>query len=225
MKESHVELKARAVKIIEILRTATRGMEKPASMQIVERYGRKPFLILMGCLLSLRTRDITSFPASCRLFAKAKTPRGMLKLPLKTIEKLIYPVGFYRNKAKLIHSMSKDILDRFQGKVPNSQEELLSIKGVGLKTANLVLGEAFGIPALCVDTHVHQISNRLGLVKTKTPKETELMLQSIIPKESWVEFGYLMVMWGQNICVPISPKCSQCAIAKLCPRIGVTRSR
>ncbi len=199
MKESHAELKARAVKIVEVLRTATRGMVRPASVQIVARYGRKPFLILISCLLSLRTRDITSFPASCRLFAKAKTPRGMLKLPLKTIEKLIYPVGFYRNKAKLIHSMSKDLLDRFGGKVPQSKEELLSIKGVGLKTANLVLGAAFGIPAICVDTHVHKISNQLGLVKTKTPEETEAALQKIIPQESWIEYGYLMVMWGQNM--------------------------
>lgn len=225
MKDPTPELQARAVKIIDILRTATRGMEKPASLQIVDRFGRKPFLILTSCLLSLRTRDTVSFPASCRLFAKAKTPQAMLKLPLKTIEKIIYPVGFYRNKAKILQGVSHDLITRFEGKVPATQQELLSIKGIGPKTANLVLGEAFGIPALCVDTHVHQISNRLGLVHTKTPQQTEQALQKIIPKESWVEYGYLMVMWGQNICVPISPKCSQCAIAKLCPRIGVTRSR
>jgi endonuclease-3 len=225
MKKSQAELKARAVKIIEILRTATQGMEKPASVQIVERFGRKPFLILISCLLSLRTRDSISFPASCRLFAQATTPQAMLKLPLIAIQKLIYSVGFYRNKARLLHLVSRDLLDRFEGKVPNNKQALLSIKGIGLKTANLVLGAAFGIPALCVDTHVHQISNRLGLVKTRTPEQTEQALQKIIPKKHWVEYGYLMVMWGQNICVPISPKCSLCAIAPLCPRIGVTRSR
>jgi endonuclease-3 len=225
MKESRVERQARAVKIIKILQAATRDMLLPASTQIVARYGKDPYLILVGCLLSLRTQDTVSFPASCRLFAKAKTPKSMLKLPISTIEKLIYPVGFYRNKAKILHSMSKDLLERFGGKVPKTSDELLSIKGIGLKTANLVLGEAFGVPALCVDTHVHRISNRLGLVKTKTPEETERALQQIVPKKYWVEFGKLLVTWGQNICVPILPKCSECAISKLCPKIGVTKSR
>jgi endonuclease-3 len=198
MKDPTHQLKTRTVKIIQFLQTATRGMEEPASVKIVDRYGRKPFLILISCLLSLRTRDTTSYPASCRLFAKAQTPQEMLKLPITTIEKCIYPVGFYHTKAKLIHSMSQDLINRFDGKVPHTKEELLSIKGVGLKTANLVLGAAFNIPAICVDTHVHKISNQLGLVHTKTPEQTEAALQKIIPKKYWIEYGYLMVMWGQN---------------------------
>ena len=198
MKESRAKKCARVAKIIKILRTATRGMEKLASLKIVARYGRDPYLILIGCLLSLRTRDTVSYPAATRLFAKAKTPKSMLKLPLKTIEKLIYPVGFYRKKAKLLHTVSKDLLKRFDGKVPDSQKELLSIKGIGIKTANLVLGEAFGIPALCVDTHVHRLSNQLKLVKTKTPEHTERELCDIVPKKYWIEFGHLLITWGQN---------------------------
>lgn len=224
MKESASQRTARAIEIIKVLRFVTREMKKPASWQIIDRYGRKPFLILVGCLLSLRTRDTVSFPASCRLFAKAKTPKKMLDLSRKTIEKLIYPVGFYRTKAKTLHTVSKDLLDRFDGKVPDSKEELLSIKGIGIKTANLVLGEAFAIPALCVDTHVHRISNRLGLVATKTPEQTEQALQKIIPKKYWIEFGPLMVMWGQNVSVPIGSQSLECAIAQLCPKARTTRS-
>ncbi len=225
MKQSHSSVQQRAIKIIQMLRGATKRMPKTASTLIIERYGKSPYLILISCLLSLRTKDTTSYPASCRLFAKAKTPQSMLKLRLSAIEKLIYPVGFYRNKAKSILSVSEDILDRFDGKVPNSKDDLLSLHGVGLKTANLVLAEAFDVPAICVDTHVHKISNRLGLVKTETPDETESALRELLPKKYWIEYGRLLVIWGQNICVPISPFCSECAIADLCPRIGVTRSR
>ena len=225
MKESHSSVQRRAIKIIQVLRGATKGMPKTASSLIVERYGKDPYLILISCILSLRTKDITSFPASCRLFAKAKTPKKMLKLRLSSIEKLIYPVGFYRNKAKSIHSISKDLIERFGGKVPDSKEELISLHGVGLKTANLVLGEAFDKPAICVDTHVHKVSNRLGLVKTNTPEETEQALKELLPKRYWTEFGRLLVIWGQNICVPVSPFCSKCAIADLCPRVEITRSR
>jgi endonuclease-3 len=225
MRESHAERQARAVKIIEILRTATRGMVKPAAPQVVERFGRDPFLILISCLLSLRTRDTTSYPASCRLFEHAHTPQQMLDLSLSTIQKIIYPVVYYGTKAKVLHEVSSALIKRFGGHVPSTKEELLSLKGVGPKTANLVLGEAFGIPAICVDIHVHRISNRLGLVATRTPAETEVGLQEVVPRKYWIELGPLLVTWGQNVCVPISPKCSQCALAPLCPRIGVTRSR
>ena len=225
MKQSHSGKRERALQIIKILRHATKGMLQPASGLIIDRYGKSPYLILISCLLSLRTKDTTSYPASCRLFAKARSPKGMLKLSISAIEKLIYPVGFYRNKASTLHTVSEDLLDRFDGKVPHSKDELMSLNGVGLKTANLVLGEAFDIPALCVDVHVHRISNRLGLIKTKTPEETEEALQKLIPKRYWVEYGKLLVTWGQNICVPVSPWCSSCAIADLCPRIGVKRSR
>ena len=220
-----VDKKERAIRIIQILRKATKGMEQPASVNIVNQYGQDPYLVLISCLLSLRTKDTVSFPASQRLFEHAKTPEQMLKVPIKTIEKLIYPTGFYHRKAILLHEVSKALLERFKGKVPKAEQELLSIKGVGRKTANLVLGVAFDIPAICVDTHVHRISNRLGLVKTKTTDETEVELKKLLPPEYWTEYNHLLVIWGQNICVPISPKCSQCAIFNLCPRIGVTKSR
>lgn len=225
MKQSHSSVRQRVIKIIKVLRGATKGMPKPASLLIIERYGKDPYLILISCLLSLRTKDTTSYPASCRLFEHARTPQEMLALPISTIEKLIYPCGFYRNKAKSLHSVSEDLIERFDGKVPNSEEALLSVKGVGIKTANLVLGEAFDVPAICVDTHVHKISNRLGLIKTNTPEESEIALKKIVPRKDWTEFGRLLVAWGQNICVPISPFCSKCAIADLCPKIGVTTSR
>ncbi|CAN5133539.1 endonuclease III [soil metagenome] len=220
-----MDKKERAIRIIQILRKATKGMELPASVNIVNQYGQDPYLVLISCLLSLRTKDTVSFPASQRLFEHAKTPAQMLKVPIKTIEKLIYPTGFYHRKAALLHAVSQDLIDRFKGKVPKTEQELRSINGVGPKTANLVLGVAFDIPAICVDTHVHRVSNRLGLVKTKTVEETEVELKKILPPEYWIEYNHLMVLWGQNICVPISPKCSQCAIVKLCPRVGVTRSR
>jgi len=220
-----VDKKERAIRIIQILRKATKGMEPPASVNIVNQYGQDPYVVLISCLLSLRTKDTVSFPASQRLFEHAQTPEQMLKVPVITIEKLIYPTGFYHRKAILLHEVSKDLLARFNGKVPKTERELLSIKGVGRKTANLVLGVAFDVPAICVDTHVHRVSNRLGLVKTKTTDETEIELKKILPPEYWIEFNHLLVLWGQNICVPISPKCSQCAIADLCPRIGVTKHR
>ena len=204
MKESSNKTRKRISNIIRFLRAKTQYLERPAATKIVEKYGRDPYLILISCLLSLRTRDTVSYPASARLFEKAKTPRSMLKLSPETIEKLIYPVGFYRNKARSILSVSAELLKRFKGKVPETSENLLSIKGVGLKTTNLVLSEAFRIPAICVDTHVHRISNQIGLVHTKTPEETEKKLMEILPKRYWREFNPLLVMWGQNR-GPIAP--------------------
>ncbi len=215
----------RAIKIIAILRQATKHMMQPASTQIVQQYGRDPYLVLISCILSLRTKDTVSLPASVRLFELATTPTAMLKVPIATIQKIIYPVGFYKTKAVTIHTISQDLIDRFKGKVPATESELMSFKGVGRKTANLVLGEGFGIPAICVDTHVHRISNRLGLVATKTPEQTEQALKNILPQDYWVEYNKLLVIWGQNICVPISPRCSTCAIADVCPKVGVTRRR
>ena len=200
-------------------------MTPPASTAITQEYGRDPFLILVSCLLSLRTRDTVSLPASRRVFAHATTPYILQKIPVSHLEKLIYPVGFYRQKARTLIAISSELIERFNGKVPHSLEELLSFKGVGLKTANLVLAEGFNIPALCVDTHVHKISNRLGLVTTHTPEETEHELKKIIPQHYWIELNHLLVMWGQNICVPISPFCSGCPLAPLCPKIGVTKQR
>jgi endonuclease-3 len=212
-------------KIVIELRRATQKMAPPASCMIVSRYGRDPFLVLIGCILSLRTRDTVSLPASLRLFEKAATPTALLTIPIEAIASIIYPVGFYRRKAETIHKICAELLTRFNGTVPNTLEELMSLPGVGLKTANLVLGEGFGIPALCVDTHVHRISNRLGLVNTKTPEETEAALRKVLPEKYWIEWGHLLVMLGQNICVPISPWCSICPVRGECERVGVIRSR
>lgn len=221
-----IDHQRRVMRIIHVLRDATKTMVEPASASIVARYGQDPFLILISCLLSLRAKDTASLPASIGLFEHARTAQEMRDLPLDMIEKLIYSVGYYRRKAATIHDVCDALLSRFDGHVPQTEAELLSLPGVGRKTANLVLGEAFGIPALCVDIHVHRISNRLGLVSTKTPAETELALQKILPKQYWIEYNSLLVMWGRNICVPVSPRCSACPLAqKLCPRIGVTRSR
>lgn len=225
MKSNRLDRRARAIQVVEILRKATRGMVEPASFQIVQKFGREPFLILISCLLSLRTRDTVSFPASVRLFEHAQTPEAMLQISKPEIAKIIYPVGFYRNKARTIHAVCRMLLDEFEGTVPKTEAELLSLPGVGRKTANLVLGCAFGIPALCVDTHVHRISNRLGLVATVTPEETEMALKEVVPQEHWIEFNRLLVMWGQNICVPISPLCSRCPLLPICPQVGVVKSR
>jgi endonuclease-3 len=149
----------------------------------------------------------------------------MIKLDSKRIQRLIYPVGFYRNKSKVILELSRKILEDYSGKVPQSSNELLGLKGVGRKTANLVLGLGFGIPAICVDTHVHRISNRLGWVKTNNPEETELALQKIIPRNKWIELNTLLVTFGQNLCFPVSPFCSKCRVYSLCKRRGVVKSR
>ena len=215
----------RTEKIFQVLRKKTKNMIEPSSLSIIKEFGRDPFLILIGCILSLRTKDSVSLPASKRLFQLAKKPEDMVKVSLQKIEEATYPVGFYRQKAKTIKKVSKKIIEFFGGKVPNNEKDLLLLQGVGRKTANLVLGEGFGIPAICVDTHVHRISNRLGLVKTKNPDETEKELKKILPKKYWIEFNRLMVQWGQNVCVPISPLCSKCAIAQWCEKVGVVKSR
>ncbi len=225
MAQPPLDLQKRAIKIIHILREATNGMVEPAVMQIVKKYGRDPFLVLVSCLLSLRTKDTVSLPASHRLFEHAQNPKDLIALSTKKIEKIIYPVGFYRQKAQQLRGISHDIIDKFGDRVPSTEHELLSLKGVGRKTMNLVLGEGFERPAICVDTHVHRISNRLGLVKTKTPEKTEEALKELLPQKYWTEYNRLMVMWGQNVCVPVSPFVSKCAISSLCPKTGIKRSR
>jgi endonuclease-3 len=200
-------------------------MIEPAATTIIKQYGRDPFLVIISCILSLRTKDAVSLAASQRLFEYGKTPAQLLSIPVQKIETCIYPTGFYRQKTKQIHAICAILLEKYQGKVPNTEEELLALPGVGPKTTALVLSEGFGIPAICVDTHVHRVSNRLGLVKSKTVAETEQQLKQLLPKKYWSEYNSLMVMWGQNICVPISPKCSICPLLPLCPQIGVTRHR
>lgn len=215
----------RAIRIIGILKKATKNMPVPAAVAIQEQYGKDPFLMLISCLLSLRARDTASLPASQTLFKRAKTPQELLALPLREIERMIYSVGFYRSKAKRLKTVCQELIDRFQGKVPDTYQELTSITGVGPKTAYLVLGEAFGKQALYVDIHVHRVSNRLGIIKTKKPEETQVQLERLIPKEYWNEYSRLIVTWGQNVCGPISPLCTRCALFKECKRVGVTRSR
>ena len=210
--------------VIKRLKTAMRDLPDP-SVTLVGKKWKSPLLVLVSCLLSLRTKDETTLPASERLFAKASTIEGFLKLPLKEIETLIYPVGFYKTKARTIKGICQDLLDRYQGQVPDSIEELLTLKGVGRKTANLVMTEGFGQNAICVDTHVHRISNRLGYVKTKDPIDTEFALRKKLPVEYWIEYNAQLVTWGQNVCKPISPLCSQCPVNQICQRVGVKVSR
>lgn len=215
----------RAIEIIISLRKATRNMVKPATVSLIERYDRDPYIILIGCLLSLRTRDSVSLPAALRLFELATTPHTMITIPLDTIMKVIYPVGFYRKKAASIHAISQKLIHDFGGKVPHTEQELLSLPGVGRKTANLVLSQGFSIPAICVDTHVHRLSNRMGLVKSATPQETEEQLKKILPQEYWSEFNTLLVMWGQNVCTPRSSRCALCSIKVPCPKRGMAHHR
>ena len=184
-----------------------------------------PFRVLIACILSLRTQDTTTGPAAARLFAVADTPARMLELTPARIEKLIYPVGFYRTKAKVILGISRDLLDRYGGRVPDTVDELLTLDGVGRKTANLVVTLGFNKPGICVDTHVHRISNRLGYVRTRTPEETEMALRASLPKRFWIGYNDLLVGFGQNVCTPISPHCSTCPVRALCRRVAVTSSR
>jgi endonuclease-3 len=186
---------------------------------------RDPFEILISTLLSLRTKDEVTAVATERLFSLASTPEGMLKLSEAQIQKAIYPVGFYRNKAETIRQVCRDLIDRFAACVPDTLEALLTIKGVGRKTANLVVALGFNGPGLCVDTHVHRISNRLGYVRTKTPEETEFALRKKLPPEYWLRVNTLLVAFGRNTCRPISPLCSGCPVAAYCDRVGVTHSR
>ena len=186
---------------------------------------RDPFRTLVSCILSLRTKDQTTAVASHRLFERASTPESILALTPKSLERLIYPVGFYRTKARVIRGICRDLKGRFGGRVPDEIDELLTLKGVGRKTANLVVTEAFRKPGICVDTHVHRISNRWGLVRTKTPEQTEMALREVLPRRHWLEYNGILVAFGQTICHPTSPWCSRCKIADRCPRIGVVRSR
>ena len=184
-----------------------------------------PFLILVSTLLSLRTKDETTDKAMVQLTKRAKTPVEILDLSEEELESIIYPVGFYRNKAKTLKNVSRIILDKYGGKVPDSLDELLAIKGIGRKTANLVITEAYGKPGICVDTHVHRISNRLGIVSTKNPHHTEEELRKVLPKKYWIIYNTLLVAFGRKICHPISPRCSHCPISHLCEQIGVIRHR
>ncbi len=207
-----------------ILTEAVKQWQTPA-VTIVSQRGGDPFKVLISCLLSLRTQDRTTGPAAERLFALADTPEKMISLSPETIEKAIYPVGFYRTKAVTILNVCGTLLDNYGGVVPDELDELLKFKGVGRKTANLVVTLGFGKPGICVDTHVHRICNRWGYVETRTPEETEYALRQKLPRRYWLVINDLLVTFGQNHCAPISPRCSTCMIAHLCDRRGVGKSR
>ncbi len=207
--------------IVRVLKKETRQWPVPA----IANYVDTPFTVLISCLLSLRTQDKTTNAASERLFALADTPKAMLATPVRVIEKAIYPVSFYRVKARTIHSICTELLSRFGGEVPSTMEDLLSLPGVGRKTANIVVTLAFRQAGIAVDTHVHRISNRLGYVRTKTPDQTEMALRRKLPRRYWIVFNDLLVAYGQNLCKPISPFCSRCNISEYCKRVGVKTKR
>jgi endonuclease-3 len=206
------------------LARAIDGLELPAVEKISDSQQEDPFQILIGTLLSARTQDATTLAASTRLFKVARTPRAMSALTVRRIEKLIYPVSFYRDKARHVKATCRLLVGRFGGRVPRTMEELLLLPGVGRKTANLVLILAFKSGRnICVDTHVHRISNRLGWVRTRTPEETEQALYEVTADRWWPLINLYMVTWGQNVCRPVYPRCGECVLTPWCPRVGVTR--
>lgn len=194
---------------------------------VVTAISRKctPFHVLISCILSLRTKDETTHNASNRLFTVANSPEEMGRIPVAKLEKIIYPVGFYRTKAKKIKQICKILTEKYGGKVPDDIDELLKLDGVGRKTANLVVTLGYGKPGICVDTHVHRIVNRWGYIKTKNPHETEFALRERLPQKHWIVINDILVTFGQNICVPVSPKCSICPVNAYCKKIGVTKHR
>ena len=210
--------------VMRRLARAIDGLEEPAVEKIAEDQKEDPFQVLIATMLSAQTKDAVTHAAATRLFKVARTPRTMLKLRVKEIERLIYPVSFYRNKAVHVHETCSQLVSRYSGKVPDAMEELLTLPGVGRKTANLVLILAHASPDnICVDTHVHRISNRLGWVATRTPDETEQALYGAADRRWWPVINLYLVTWGQNVCRPVYPLCGTCVLFDLCPKIGVTR--
>jgi endonuclease III len=209
-------------RVMRALKIAIRQYELPAVEKISDAQAEDPFQVLIATLLSARTQDATTHAASTRLFKRARTPRAMAKLSVEEIERLIYPVGFYRTKARHVKACCEQLVARFGGRVPGTLEEMVTLPGVGRKTANLVLILSFrSRQNICVDVHVHRISNRLGWVQTRTPEETEQALYKNISKRWWPVTNLYLVTWGQNICRPIGPRCGDCVIADVCPKIGV----
>lgn len=210
--------------VMDFLRNECKQWPTPSVTVVAERY-RSAFTVLVSCIISLRTRDAVTAAASGRLFAVASTPAAMELLSVDKIEELIYPTGFYRNKARQIHEICISLMDEFAGVVPDKIEQLLTFKGVGRKTANLVLTMGYGKPGICVDIHVHRIVNRWGYVKTASPDKTETELRKKLPEEYWIEINDLLVCYGQNRCFPVGPACSLCGINRYCDRVAVARSR
>jgi endonuclease III len=215
----------RVAEVMSRLAREIDGLDLPAVEKISQSSAEDPFQVLIGTLLSARTQDATTAAASDRLFRTARTPATIAKLSVRQIERLIYPVSFYRHKARHVKATCRILVDRYHGRVPGTMEELLTLPGVGRKTANLVLILAFeSRQNICVDTHVHRIANRLGWVRTGTPEETEQALYGATAQRWWPAINLYLVTWGQNVCRPVYPRCPICAIAGLCPKVGVTRT-
>lgn len=206
-------------KISEVVRLLEEAKQPKSDFVCLMDSFKDPYLVLIACILSLRTNDKTTYPATLRMLELAKTPQQMMKVDEKTLADAIYPVGFYKNKAGQIIELSKLIVEKYNGKVPDSIDELCKFRGVGRKTANLVMTLGFGVPAICVDVHVHRIFNRLGYVKTSTAEETEFALRKKLPVEFWIPINTLLVTHGQNVCKPINPKCSDCPISQYCDKL------
>lgn len=199
-------------------------METLAVEKVSEDSREDPFQVLIATMLSAQTRDAVTHEASTRLFKVAHTPAAIAALPTARLERLIYPVSFYRNKARHLRAACRDLIDRFGGRVPATMEQLLTLPGVGRKTANLVLILSHASrDNICVDTHVHRIANRLGWVRTRTPDQTEQALYRVVPKRLWPNVNLYLVTWGQNVCRPVYPRCRACIVSQACPRIGVTQ--
>ena len=215
---------ARTARVLDGMRAAAASGKLPSVSEIARR-DRDPFRILVSTLLSLRTKDDVTEAASARLFALADTPRTLSRLATRTIARAIYPVGFYRTKARTVRDVSRRLDEEYGGAVPDTIDELLTFKGVGRKTAALVVSLGFGRDAICVDTHVHRISNRLGWVVTRMPADTEQALMRLLPRRRWIAANEIMVAFGQRVCTPLSPRCSSCPVAANCRRVGVERHR
>lgn len=211
-------------KALGILREEYLSWQTPA-VTIISQCQHSPFKVLVSCIISLRTKDEVTAQASARLFARAGTPDEMITLSAVEIESLIYPAGFYRTKAAQILEISRVLVAEYAGTVPDEIDQLLTFKGVGRKTANLVITLGFGKPGICVDTHVHRICNRWGYIKTRTPDQSEFALRKMLPFEYWVQINELLVAFGQNHCYPVSPRCSRCRLSAMCDRVGVTAFR
>ena len=208
---------------MSLLSRSIRGMDDLDVEKISDDSREDPFQVLIATMLSAQTRDPVTHAASTRLFRVARSPRTMAGLSTARIQRLIYPVSFYRTKARHVKAACREILERFGGRVPATMEELLTLPGVGRKTANLVLILSHASKEnICVDTHVHRIANRLGWVRTKSPDDTEQALYRVVPKRWWPDVNLFLVTWGQNVCRPVYPRCQACVLARLCPRIGVT---
>lgn len=207
------------VDIDKVVRTLEKAKQPQSEFVKLMDSFKDPYLVLISCILSLRTNDRTTYPATLRMLKLAKNPQEMMRVNEEELAKAIYPVGFYKNKAGQIIELSKILVEKYGGKVPCDIEELCKFRGVGRKTANLVLSEGFNKPAICVDVHVHRIFNRLGYLKTKTPEETEFTLREKLPKKYWISINSLLVTHGQNICKPIKPLCDKCPIEKYCDKV------